>query len=100
MPTSTLPDGQYRIRQAGAKSEIANLISNGKKCFYLQIGSDLTRFDNLEEAVDFVAGKGLVADSMSLDFGVKPKPEAEPEADSESKPEAAADEAESDAAEA
>lgn len=77
MPTSTVvANGYYRIRQAGAKSQIANLISNGKKCHYVQIGSEQTAFGSLEEAMEFVEGKGLEADAMSMDFGIKP---AEPE---------------------
>jgi len=79
MPTSTVvANGYYRIRQAGAKSQIANLISNGKKCHYVQIGSEQTAFGSLEEAMEFVEGKGLEADAMSMDFGIKP---AEPEAE-------------------
>lgn len=78
MSIISLPDGTYRIRQAGAKSEVANLISNGKKCHYVQIGGDLTKVDSYEDAVEFVAGKGLVADPMSMDFGVKPEPVEEP----------------------
>jgi len=76
MTTNPVAEGHYRIRKAGAKSDIAKAISNGKKCHYVQIGIDLTPFDNIEDAMEFVAGKDLVADSISLDFGVKP---AEPE---------------------
>ncbi len=77
MPSSTaVPNGLYRIRKAGAKSQIAIEISNGKKCHYVQIGSEQTPFDNLEDAIEFVQGKGLEADKMSLDYGMKP---AEPE---------------------
>ena len=72
MPVNPLPAGHYRIRKTGAKSEIANLISNGKKCFYVQIGIELFDFDTLELAEEFVADKELVADRMSLDFGSKP----------------------------
>lgn len=79
MPINSLPDGTYRIRQAGAKSEVANLVSNGKKCHYVQIGGDLTKVDSYEDALEFVAGKGLIADPMSMDFGVKPEPEEAPE---------------------
>ena len=77
MTTAAVPDGFYRIRQAGAKSDIANLISNGKKCHYVQIGLDLANFDSLESAMEFVEGKGLKADPMSLDFGKKPDPPEE-----------------------
>ena len=80
MPINSVADGHYRIRQAGAKSDIANSLSNGKKCHYVQIGIDMTGFDNLEAAQKFVEGKGLVADSMSLDYGVKPDPPEEAEA--------------------
>lgn len=76
--SSTVPDGHYRIRQAGAKSQIANSISNGKKCHYVQIGIELTAFGSLEDALEFVDGKDLKADSLSLDFGAKP-PQPEPE---------------------
>jgi len=83
MPTSsTVANGCYRIRQAGAKSQIANQISNGKKCHYVQIGSEQTAFGSFEDCVEFVEGKGLEADPMSMDFGKKKAaPEAEPEAD-------------------
>lgn len=79
MPTSsTVANGCYRIRQAGAKSQIANSISNGKKCHYVQIGSEQTAFSTLEDCMEFVEGKGLEADPMSLDFGKKrPEPAAE-----------------------
>ena len=69
--STSVANGCYRIRQAGAKSQIANLISNGKKCHYVQIGSEKTPFGSLEEAIEFVQGKGLEADKMSLDFGMK-----------------------------
>ena len=69
MSINSLPVGTYRIRQAGAKSEVANLISNGKKCHYVQIGTELFDFESLVDAQKFVSGKGLVADSMSMDFG-------------------------------
>jgi len=72
MPVNPIPAGHYRIRKTGAKSEIANLISNGKKCFYVQIGIELFAFDTQELAEEFVAEKELVADRMSLDFGAKP----------------------------
>ena len=72
MPVNPLPAGQYRIRKTSAKSEIANLISKGKKCFYVQIGIELVAFEAQEQAEEYVAGKELVADRMSLDFGVKP----------------------------
>ena len=76
--SSNVPDGHYRIRQAGAKSQIANSISNGKKCHYVQIGVELTAFANLQDALEFVDGKDLKADSLSLDFGAKPsQPEQE-----------------------
>lgn len=74
--SSAVPNGQYRIRKAGAKSQIAVEIFNGKKCHYVQIGTEQTPFSSLEEAMEFVEGKGLEADKMSLDFGMKP---AEPE---------------------
>jgi len=84
MPLTALPDENYRIRQAGAKSEIANQISNGKKCFYVQIGTDLSSFASLELAQEFVKGKGLVPDAMSLDYGMKAEPEdTEAEAETE-----------------
>lgn len=72
MTNNSLPEGHYRIRKAGAKSDIANSISNGKKCHYVQIGLELFDFKSLEDARKFVEGKGLVADSMSLDFGANP----------------------------
>ncbi|QEG22212.1 hypothetical protein [Mariniblastus fucicola] len=68
--SNPVAEGHYRIRKAGAKSEIAKAISNGKKCHYVQIGIDLFNFDNLDEAIEFVADKDLVADVMSLDFGM------------------------------
>ena len=80
MPVNAIPDGTYRIRQAGAKSEVANMISEGKKCFYVQIGVELTRCANMDEAKEFVADKGLVADTMSLDFGEPAQPAEEPAA--------------------
>lgn len=80
MSANPVADGHYRIRKAGAKSEIAKAISNGKKCHYVQIGIEMTGFSNLEDAIEFVADKDLVADRMSLDFGMKP---AEPEAEEE-----------------
>ena len=87
MPTSSaVANGRYRIRQAGAKSQIANLISNGKKTHYVQIGSEQTAFATLEDCMAFVEGKGLEADPMSLDFGKKaapPEPEAEVDADAD-----------------
>jgi len=73
MAGSVVANGYYRIRQAGAKSEIAVAISNGKKCHYVQIGSDQTPFSTLDEALEFVEGKGLEADRMSMDYGVKKK---------------------------
>ncbi|MEM9410762.1 MAG: hypothetical protein AAGA30_06585 [Planctomycetota bacterium] len=79
MTISSVADGHYRIRTAGANSDIANQISNGKKCHYVQIGIELFDFASLEEAKEFVKGKGLTADSRSLDFGEKPA-----ETDSES----------------
>ncbi len=72
MQSNPVAEGNYRIRKAGAKSDIAKSISNGKKCHYVQIGIELFNFGNLEEAIEFVEGKGLVADPMSLDFGAKP----------------------------
>ena len=69
MTMKTVADGHYRIRKAGANSDIANAVSNGKKCHYVQIGVELFDFENLEEAKKFVEGKGLIADSQSLDFG-------------------------------
>ena len=84
MKSNSVADGHYRIRTAGAKSDIANSISNGKKCHYVQIGIDLQAFDSLDAAKKFVEGKGLEADSMSLDFGVEPeKPEDEAAAEAE-----------------
>lgn len=77
MTITSIPDGTYRIRQAGAKSEVANLISNGKKCHYVQIGIELFHVASFDEAREFVAGKGLTADPMSMDFGVEPDPPAE-----------------------
>ena len=77
MAASAVPNGQYRIRKAGAKSQIAIEISNGKKCHYVQIGSEQTPFNSLEEAIEFVQGKGLEADKMSLDYGMKPAEPAE-----------------------
>lgn len=71
MTANPVADGHYRIRKAGAKSDIAKSISNGKKCHYVQIGIELVAFDNLDEAIEFVQGKDLVADSMSLDFGME-----------------------------
>lgn len=91
MPVTSIPDGTYRIRQAGAKSEVANMISNGKKCHYVQIGIELFHVANMDEAKEFVAGKGLVADPMSLDFGVEPEPVVTEEAPTE---DAAPDESE------
>lgn len=72
MPVNPLPAGQYRIRKTSAKSEIANLISEGKKCFYVQIGMKLVAFETQEQAEAYVADKVLVADRMSLDFGSTP----------------------------
>ena len=72
MTINSVADGHYRIRKAGANSDISNAISNGKKCHYVQIGGELFDFENLEEAKKFVEGKGLVADSKSLDFGAAP----------------------------
>ena len=84
MTSIPVADGHYRIRKAGAKSDIAKSISNGKKCHYIQIGIELTPFDSLEESIEYVQGKDLVADRMSLDFGVKPEPpEEEAAADAE-----------------
>lgn len=57
------------------------MISNGKKCHYVQIGIELFHFTNLEDAKEFVAGKGLVADPMSMDFGVQPTEATEPVSD-------------------
>lgn len=73
--------GFYRIRQCGAKSQIAIAINNAKKCFYVQIGSEQTPFPNIDEAIEFASGKGLEPDSMSLDKGRKKLVEAEPAAD-------------------
>lgn len=78
MTINPVAEGHYRIRIAGAKSDIANAISNGKKCHYVQIGGELFDFESLEAAKKFVGGKGLVADLQSLDFGTDP-----PEADEE-----------------
>lgn len=72
MSSNPVADGHYRIRKAGAKSDIAKAISNGKKCHYVQIGIEMVGFPNLEEAIEYVADKDLVADRMSLDFGMKP----------------------------
>ncbi len=72
MTSTPVADGKYRIRKAGAKSHIANSIFNGKKCHYVQIGIEMTGFDSLEAAQEFVEGKGLEADRMSLDYGAKP----------------------------
>ncbi len=83
MASSVVENGYYRIRQAGAKSEIAVAISNGKKCHYVQIGSDQTPFSTLDEALEFVEGKGLEADRMSMDYGVKKKAPEAPEASGE-----------------
>jgi len=77
MQSNPVAEGHYRIRKAGAKSDIAKSISNGKKCHYVQIGIEMFNFDNLDEAIEFVAGKDLVAHPMSLDFGVKPAAPAE-----------------------
>ena len=78
MSANPVAPGHYRIRKAGAKSDIAKSISNGKKCHYVQIGIELVAFDKLEEAMEYVADKDLVADAMSLDFGIEPQaPEAE-----------------------
>lgn len=77
MTSTPVPAGYYRIRKAGAKSVIANSISQGKKCHYVQIGIELSSFDNLEDAQAFVEGKGLIADAMSLDFGVEPSKPAD-----------------------
>lgn len=82
MQSNPVADGHYRIRKAGAKSDIAKSISNGKKCHYVQIGVELVAFDNLDAAIEFVQDKDLVADSMSLDFGMEPAaPEVEEAAD-------------------
>jgi len=92
MSANPVADGHYRIRKAGAKSEIAKAISNGKKCHYVQIGIEMTGFSNLEDAMEFVADKDLVADRMSLDFGMKPaEPEVEEteEVEDDATPEAA-----------
>jgi len=72
MSSNPVADGHYRIRKAGAKSDIAKAISNGKKCHYVQIGIEMVGFPNLEEAIEYVADKDLVADRMSLDFGMAP----------------------------
>ena len=72
MAINSVADGYYRIRSAGANSDIANQISNGKKCHYVQIGVELFDFTSLEDAKKFVEGKGLIADSRSLDFGETP----------------------------
>lgn len=92
MSVNSVADGFYRIRQAGAKSDIANSISNGKKCHYVQIGIELTACASLESAQEFVEGKGLEADPMSLDFGVKADPPA-PEAGEDEAANAATEEA-------
>ena len=86
MTINSVADGHYRIRSAGANSDIANRISNGKKCHYVQIGVELFDFASLEDAKKFVEGKGLIADSRSLDFGEQP-----PEPDSEASKESADD---------
>ena len=77
MTINSVADGYYRIRSAGANSDIANQISNGKKCHYVQIGLELFDFPSLEDAKKFVEGKGLIADSRSLDFGEPPKSDSE-----------------------
>ena len=87
MTINSVANGYYRIRTAGANSEIANQISNGKKCHYVQIGVELFDFASLEEAKKFVEGKGLIADSRSLDFGEEPA-ESDSEASDESSGEA------------
>lgn len=74
---TVVANGLYRIRQAGAKSQIAVAINNAKKCHYVQIGSEQTPFSTLEDCLEFVEGKGLEADSMSLDYGKKKAPPAE-----------------------
>lgn len=79
MSSIPVADGHYRIRKAGAKSDIARSISNGKKCHYVQIGIEMVGFPTLDEAIEFVADKDLVADRMSLDFGIKPAEPAEVE---------------------
>ena len=92
MTNNIVPDGHYRIRTAGAKSRIAISISKGKKCHYVQIGSKLFGFESLEDAIEFVKGKGLIADRMSLDFGTKPsEPVADDEAIADDGDEAVAD---------
>ncbi len=97
MTNNSVPDGHYRIRLAGAKSDIANAISDGKKCHYVQIGIELTKVDSIDDAKEFVKGKGLIADAQSLDYGEKP---AEPEEEVvESAGEDAEDEVEEAAAE-
>lgn len=83
MQSNPVADGHYRIRKAGAKSDISKSIWNGKKCHYVQIGIELTGFANLEEAMEFVADKDLVADRMSLDYGMKPAEPEEEEVDEE-----------------
>lgn len=88
MQISSVPEGFYRIRQAGAKSDIANELSAGKKCLYVQIGIELTLFDNIELAQEFVEGKGLEADRMSMDFGVEKTPPVEDAEDAEDAAEA------------
>jgi len=89
MSSIPVADGHYRIRKAGAKSDISKSIWNGKKCHYVQIGIELTGFATLDEAIEFVADKDLVADRMSLDFGMKPAAVEEEAADESD--EAAAD---------
>lgn len=92
MSSIPVADGKYRIRKAGAKSQIANSIYNGKKCHYVQIGIELTGFGSLEDAQEFVADKGLEADKMSLDFGITPEPpEEETEDETEAEDDATAE---------
>lgn len=83
MSSIPVADGKYRIRKAGAKSQISNSVYNGKKCHYVQIGIEVTGFANLEDAQEFVASKDLEADKMSLDFGMKPVSEEVEETEEE-----------------
>ena len=89
MTINSVADGYYRIRSAGANSDIANRISDGKKCHYVQIGVELFDFTSLEDAKKFVEGKGLIADSRSLDFGEQPTAPDSETTDSETTDESA-----------
>jgi len=51
----------------------------------------MTGFANLEEAMEFVADKDLVADRMSLDYGMKPAEPEEVEEEAVEEEEAVAD---------